>query len=78
MTNAERLVFLKRSRLELQRVRDELDVATLTCTRCKAVTGDEQARELDHDLGVVIAKLSCWIEVVGVRRPSSQRVSSEA
>ncbi len=77
MSNAERLVLLKRARLELQRVRDELDLTTLTCLRCKAIACDKQARELDRDLAIVIGKLSSWIEVVGVRRPTSQRVSAE-
>lgn len=78
MTNAERLLLIKRARSELQRVRDELNLAAATCPHCtKSLTLDGFARQLDDDLDVVMGKLESWVLHLSRRSPTSERVSSE-
>ena len=79
MTNAERLLLLKRARSELQRVRDELDLATAVCPDCSKPVGlDASAKRLDDDLGVFASVLESWIRHVSLRPPRSERVSPDA
>jgi hypothetical protein len=78
VTNAERLVLLKRARSELQRVRDELNLAAADCPHCtKTLMLDGFAQKLDDDLDVFTAKLETWILYFSQRSPTSERVSSE-
>lgn len=78
MTNAERLVLIKRARSELQRVRDELSLVAASCPHCtKLVTLDGYAQRLDDDLDVVVGKLEIWVLHLSGRSPTSERVSSE-
>ncbi len=78
MTNAERLVYLRRARLELERVRAELNLASLACPRCEEVFFlDEGARRLDQELRGLSASLSSWIEALTRRSLTSERVSPD-
>ena len=79
MTNAERLVLLRRARHEIERVREELDLVSASCPHCTQVFClDSAAYKLDDELGVVVGTLSSWIEAVKKQRPTSERVSSES
>jgi len=78
VTNAERLVHLRRGREELQQVRDELLVASATCTHCGRVFDlDAEACRLDDEIQVMVERLTGWIERLAARRPTSERVSQE-
>ncbi|MCG3134373.1 MAG: hypothetical protein HMLKMBBP_01679 [Planctomycetes bacterium] len=78
MTNAERLLLIRRARSELQRVRDELNLATASCPHCtSSLVVDGLAKQLDEDLDVVAGKLEEWVLHLSRRSPTSERVSSE-
>lgn len=78
MTNAERLLLLRRARSELQRVRDELDLAAATCPHCtKSFDLDGFAKKLEDDLDEFTAKLETWTLYLSQCSPTSERVSAE-
>ena len=78
MTNAERVVLLKRARSELQRVRDELNLVTVVCPHCtKELELDNFAKQLDEDLDEFTAKIETWVLYLSHRSPTSERVSAE-
>jgi len=78
MTNAERLVLLKRAQHELERVREEIAVPMLSCPGCDYLfCPDKEAPKLSQDLETVSVTLSTWIKKLGKSKPTSDRVSSE-
>lgn len=79
MTNAERLVYLKRARCELQRVRDELNLAVVQCPHCsRKFSLDVGAKQLDDEVDTIVGKLSAWIESLSRHPSTSERVSFDA
>ncbi len=78
MTNAERLVLLKRAHHEIARVREEIEVPMLACPDCDySFCPDKEAPKLSRDLEVVSTSLQSWIRRLAKSKPGSRRVSSE-
>jgi hypothetical protein len=78
VTNAERMVLLRRARYEIERVRDELGLMSSTCPKCgHSYFLDEAASKLEQELAGMTAALTSWVIALSRRSPTSEQVSAE-